>query len=501
MSGVLHDRVSPTTLGVVRAVVFVTWLVVVVPDPLAVYGHLPAPLFHQIGVFRVLPRGLWLDLLKPGSLAAFKIVLVAVIALAAVGVRPYRPIAAGAAVMLTVDQALVRGFAVVNHDELTLLVVTYLLVAFPAADGFALARRRTSAAGDVYSAALLSMALFLLVPYCLIAAHRLSVGFPDLYTGTSLPSWLASLHSLNPHGRAAGLWVLRHPPLVTLFKLGFLISTTFELLAPLCLVLPRLRRVWIVFIVFFHILNSFALGVFFWENIVLVLLLLSDTDRIVGKLTLAVARIRSGGRPRPGSSPAPTTPQPASPAGPDGSRSGGELAADLRERPLLGLVEHGERVGDPLGVLGKRRSTVGPPGLAEHDGLGPTVGRQAPASDEAGGLQRRDDLAGVGLRHSQAGSQSSHLELAAGCVEDDEDGEAGGREPAALELGRKPTANAGLGPQERVERAVCQRITRDEPHRPEASGGDGRRARRVGAARRRPPEGSSAGSLRLRDGT
>jgi hypothetical protein len=296
VSRVLHDRVSPTTLGVVRGVIFATWLIVVVPDPLPVYGHLPAPLFHPIGVFRFLPRGIWLDLLKPDTLAAFKVVLVAVVALAAVGLRPYRPIAGLAAVMLTVDQALVRGFAVVNHDELTLLVVTYLLVVFPAADGFSLRRRRTAAAPGVYSAALLSMAVFLLVPYCLVAAHRLSVGFPDLYTGTGLPSWLASLGSLNAHGRDAGLWVLRHPPLVTLFKLGFLLDTTFELLAPLCLVLPRFRRVWVVFIVFFHILNWFTLSVFFWENIVLVLLLLSDTDRAVGKLTLAVARMRGGGK-------------------------------------------------------------------------------------------------------------------------------------------------------------------------------------------------------------
>jgi hypothetical protein len=285
MTAILHERVSPTTLGVVRATVFAIWLVTVVPDPLSFYGALPASMFEPIGVFMLVPDGVWRDLLTPAALDAFKAVLVVVLVLAAVGVRPYRPIAALAALMLTVHQGLVREFTFAAHEELALLVLTYLLVAFPAADGFAWPRRRTgSAAPGVYSTALQSMTLMLLVPYCAIAAHRLAVGAPDVFTGDSLPSWIARLHGLNRDVSGLGLWVLEHPALVVVVKAAFVVTTIFELLAPLCLVWPRFRRVWVVVIVAFHIVNWWLLNLFFWQNAVLVLLLVCDTERVVSRI-------------------------------------------------------------------------------------------------------------------------------------------------------------------------------------------------------------------------
>ncbi len=291
---VLHQRVSPLTLGVVRAAVFGIWLVVVVPDRLSFLGTLPPTMFEPLGVLRLVPRDLWLRLLDPGALDALKAALVGLLVLSAVGVRPYRPIALTTAFLLTVHQGLLRSFTFDNHEELALLVCTYALVLFPAADGFAWPRRRApSTAPAVYSAALLAMTGLLLLPYTEIAAHRLAYAAPDVFTEGSLPYWFASLDWLDRDGWDVGLWVLGHPALVTLFKVGFLVTTLFELIAPLCLILPRFRRVWVAAVVGFHLANWFTLNLFFWQNALLVLLLVSDTEGLVTRARAwpALARV------------------------------------------------------------------------------------------------------------------------------------------------------------------------------------------------------------------
>jgi hypothetical protein len=290
-TGVVHQRVSPATLGVVRAVVFLMWLAVVVPDPLSFLGRLPDTLFKPVGPMMLVPRDVWLALLDPVALDAFKGALIVLLVLSAIGVRPYRPIALAAVVMLTIHQGLVRSFTFTNHEELALLVCAYVLVLFPAADGFAWPPRRVpSRPAGTYSAALLAMTLLLLLPYCGIAAHRIASAAPDVFVGESLPYWLASLSGLDRDGWGVGPWLLGHPALVTLLKAGFVMTTAFELLAPLCLILPRFRRVWIVVVVGFHVVNWFTLNLFFWQNALLVLLLVSDTEAVVTKLRAITSR-------------------------------------------------------------------------------------------------------------------------------------------------------------------------------------------------------------------
>jgi uncharacterized membrane protein len=290
--GVLHQDVKPATLGVVRAAVFLMWIAVVVPDPLSFLAELPPTMNHPLGVFGLVPDEAWRRLLEPGALGAFKAVLVGLLVLAALGVRPYRSIALATALLLTVHQALLRGFTFDNHEELGLLVCTYVLVLFPSADGFAWPRRRApSSPPGVYSAALLAMATFLLLPYAGIAAHRLAFAAPGVFLGDSLPAWIASLHSLDRDGSGFGLWLLGHPTVVPALKAGFLVTTIFELLAPLCLIMPRLRRVWIAVVVSFHVLNWFTLNLFFWQNALLVLLVVTDTEAWVSHARRIARRI------------------------------------------------------------------------------------------------------------------------------------------------------------------------------------------------------------------
>jgi hypothetical protein len=272
-----HAAATPRTLGVVRAAVFAIWLLEVVPDPLSFLAALPDAMRRPVGVFGHVPGAL----ITAGALDAFKAILVALIAACLAGLPGYRVLAPLTALALTVDQALLRDYTFVNHEELALLIVTWVLALFPAADGFSWPARPPSARPEVYVAAMRAAAAFLLLPYCLIAAHRLATAAPAVFTGESLPYWFASLSSLDRDGWGVGVWLLGHPWLVTLFKAGFFVTTCFELLAPLCLVLPRFRRAWIAVVVTFHLVNWFTLNLFFWQNALLVPLLVAEWEPLL----------------------------------------------------------------------------------------------------------------------------------------------------------------------------------------------------------------------------
>jgi hypothetical protein len=149
-------------------------------------------------------------------------------------------------------------------------------VLFPAADRVSWPRR--ASISDGHEAGLFALTAFLLVPYTLIAAHRLAYAAPDVFTGDTLPYWLASLDSLDRDGWGVGVWALGHPALVSFLKAGFLVTTLFELLAPLCLVWVWFARVWVVVVVGFHVVNEFTLNLFFWQNAVLALLLVGSRN-------------------------------------------------------------------------------------------------------------------------------------------------------------------------------------------------------------------------------
>ncbi len=294
----IHPRVTARTLGVVRAGVFLIWIVKLVPEPLSFFAELPQSMLVPHGVMHLVPSGAWPTILTPDFLTGFKLVLLAVLALGMIGIRPYRPIALAAAGLLTFHEGLVRGFTIVNHQELAPLYCVFILAIFPAADGFSWPRRKAEdVAAPAYSAALRWMTCILVIAYTAIAAYRLAWSAPGIFLGDSIPHWIASLSGLQSDGWQLGGWILRHPALVTVAKAVFIVTTTFELLAPLCLFCPRFRRLWIAILVPFHILSSVTLNIFFWENVLLILLLLTDIDTIVTRVADAVASRRSA-RPR-----------------------------------------------------------------------------------------------------------------------------------------------------------------------------------------------------------
>ncbi len=267
-------------LGIVRAGVGVVWIVKLAAEPLSFYADLPRSMLDPPGALRFVPDRVWSAVLTHGFLTGFKFALLALVALFALGVKPYRPIAIAAAAGLTFHEGLVRGMTFVNHQELALLYCTLILAVLPS-------RRRATPALD--RAALTFMAVVALVPYTFIAAHRLAFSAPRIFTGASLSTFLGSLSGLDRDGWGLGLRLMDHPNLMVLAKGVFAVTTVFELLAPFCLVDGRFRRVWLAVMIPFHISTWFLMDILFWENLVLAVLLLVDVEAVAARVRAGVA--------------------------------------------------------------------------------------------------------------------------------------------------------------------------------------------------------------------
>jgi hypothetical protein len=75
-------------------------------------------------------------------------------------------------------------------------------------------------------------------------------------------------------------WHVPEWPLVALMlKAGFPFITLFEILAPLCLAWPRFRWVFIPFMLSFHLLSLVVMNIFFFDDMILYLLLVDWSRR------------------------------------------------------------------------------------------------------------------------------------------------------------------------------------------------------------------------------
>ena len=282
----LHQKVSPETLGCARIWVFGIWLVSVSLTPFSDLARFPAETLRPIGVLQLIPSSAWPVLLSPSGLLGLKVALLAGLALAVLGLPGYRPVALLTCALLTFYQGLVRGFTYTNHGELPLLYVAWVLALFPAADALALGARRGAARAPViYSAAMQLSALLLLLCYSLVGVRRLVESAPGIFLDGTIIHYVAARAA---PGRGAfgdlGLAVLEHPGIARAITLGFPVIALFEALAPLCLVSRSLRLVWLPMIVAFHLGVWVLMGFLFLFNLLMMPVFLTEVDRLVARL-------------------------------------------------------------------------------------------------------------------------------------------------------------------------------------------------------------------------
>ncbi len=112
--------------------------------------------------------------------------------------------------------------------------------------------------------------LMLIIPYTYIAMNRLLDGGPRLFVGDALLADIAlTSHWYAAYGFTVFLGLITIPWLAASLKVGFFVTTLFELSSALTLLSRRFRMAWLTVIVSFHFITLFAMNIFFWENLVL----------------------------------------------------------------------------------------------------------------------------------------------------------------------------------------------------------------------------------------
>ena len=281
----LNEQVSPRTLGVVRVLIYALWFRKIYSDPVYQLAQLPIDIFSPLGVLRLIPTSFYEYLFTVPVLWTLKMVTLIGLVLLIFGVGPYRCIAIFTCLLLTVHQGLVQSFGTISHGELCLLYAAYVLAVFPAADGFSL-RRGTSAGTPpvMYAAPMIAIAFIISLTYAFVGAYRLATSTPEIFLdGTILRFVVLRSPAAGIALPQCGLWALEQPWLAPMLQIGFPIITLFEVLAPLCLISPRFRWIWIAVMIAFHLTVLCLMKISFLSHILLILLFFTNIDRLLAR--------------------------------------------------------------------------------------------------------------------------------------------------------------------------------------------------------------------------
>jgi hypothetical protein len=203
-----------------------------------------------------------------------------------VGVPFYRGVALVTCVLLTFYQGVIFGFTSVTHGPIAALYIAWILAVFPSADAFSLRRNpKPSPSNHVYQAAILTATVLFLATYMLVGVRRVVDGGIDIFLDGSILRFLAR-NSVSPDhlSQRLGLRLLEYPGLSTMFEVGFVIVTFFEIFSLLCLSSKWFRRSWLAVMLPFHVLSWPLLQLLFLHNILLICVLLVDLDGIAERL-------------------------------------------------------------------------------------------------------------------------------------------------------------------------------------------------------------------------
>ncbi|MEB3323595.1 MAG: hypothetical protein VKI81_12290, partial [Synechococcaceae cyanobacterium] len=263
-------RGTAGSLGILRFCVFLLAFFYVARTPLSDLALLPRDLQGSILLLQRLPEFIQAPLLTPFALEILRWVLLSLLALCALGIRPWRPFALPTLALLLVFDALVKGFAgYINHYQVGLISMVAVLALFPSADSAALIRwcRKRPASGEVHVAAHITMALILILPYLLIGIRRLVYGGLQIHLNDTIVFDVAE-QSLTPARWSfrLGLLVLDHSWIHPVLKGGFLLITLLEILSPLVLICRPFRHFWLLSMLAFHLSTLLLMNIFFWEN-------------------------------------------------------------------------------------------------------------------------------------------------------------------------------------------------------------------------------------------
>jgi hypothetical protein len=274
----LHDKANAYTLGMVRIWIFGLAALSRVPTP--VWDICALPDYQPNGIMRLLGAYYWAPLITPVVAYCIQALTIGLLIAAAAGIRPWRIVAPLACLALTLSEGLIRGTEVMSHANIILILCTWVLACFPAADALRLfpGKRQPFRPLAQYQAALFTLSMVFCVTYLFAGARRLSTSGIDIYLDDSILRATALRDAeLGPAG-GLGIWACESVFVGWALVIGFPLVTLLELLSPLCIFSTRFRWMWIAVLFPFHIGIGFLMGIWFPYNLALIPVLIAGFD-------------------------------------------------------------------------------------------------------------------------------------------------------------------------------------------------------------------------------
>jgi hypothetical protein len=273
----IHEQAGPRLLRLTRFGVFALWIVKLLLDPLWRLAEMPRELFQPIGVLALFPAGSVNALMTPGGLTFFWALMLAVLVLCLTD-RLFPVTATMAAFLLSAYSSLIRGFGPAVHTDIVLLLATYALALFSWADLFAAQKSVRSQAWNSFP--LVTIIALLCLSYCMVGLNRTVVGGARVFTGDTMEVWAIDASLRGYYFNTNIGWHLPQWPLAVFFlRSGLPVITFFEITAPLCMVFPHYRWVFIPTMLSFHLLSLVFMNILFFDDMLLYLLMIDWSRR------------------------------------------------------------------------------------------------------------------------------------------------------------------------------------------------------------------------------
>ncbi|MCE0483589.1 MAG: hypothetical protein LV479_05050 [Methylacidiphilales bacterium] len=268
----LHEQAGPRLLRLARLGIFSLWIVKLLLDPLWRLVEMPREMFSPVGILNLFPAGLLDTMMTPAGLTVLLVLSIISSALCLTD-RAFALTATVAAFFLTVYSSVIRCFGPAVHTDVVLLLAVYVLAGFAWAD--LIAGKKGPKWGAWSSYPLFTIAVLLCLSYCLVGFNRALVGGPRLFLGDTMEVWAIDASLRGYYFNTNVGWHTPEWPVVALMlKLGLPVVTLFEMGAPVCLVSPRFRLIFIPVMLSFHALSLVFMNIFFFDDMLLYLLLI-----------------------------------------------------------------------------------------------------------------------------------------------------------------------------------------------------------------------------------
>jgi len=272
----LHELpASATALGFARIAIFATWMIVLVRANLPVVAELPFDWFRPWGPLILLPDAAIESLLQPAPLWTIHVLACALALGLLLGVRPFEPLACVFVGVVILAECLAKGFCgYANHAQFALLYATMVMTLFPCANGCSILGPTRRAASDaLLRAPMLLVPIVVGLTYAAIGLRRITSGGLEIFLDDTILTYLTARSlEYSAYGFEHGLLVHSSPLLIAKVKIGYVVTTFAEIAAPaIILVGWRLRLVWLAIILPFHLLSLLTMNIFFWENVILLI--------------------------------------------------------------------------------------------------------------------------------------------------------------------------------------------------------------------------------------